>query len=613
MIKNSVMDSLPSKEFFIFKQLCDHEEDTINLESLLIAYRNITTQHNIESFSDTDIINMISGIKLSGEQVFSSYDRINYRGFTLIYKHLLSNLLKYESPIRPHLRLQKNIFDLRKYSMLIATLFMDIVCVSLLCLSKSYPPWILVARSFALIILVNMFYLMLPLTGASNLFPNSIVIQMFPSEYTEFYHRIFGSKIIIASIGHIIGHIGQIENVLTACRNGCSREYIKIAPPSSGQTIISRSFFIKQYAYASGIILTALFGAITILLMIRKHMRISLHQLLHKYLGFSAFVMIVAHGAQQLLGFNLSLILTLPLLVFYVWKHRREFIHSKIQIERWVITPSLIRLYLKEDIRIENTFSGFNIVSIYVNYSDISKLEWHPFTLSRNQDNQSCVLTMKRVGEWTNKLANALSNRIHFVEYLNLGNITRSQFRYHKFYKVRYFFCAGIGITSFISAMEDTLHINYRPVATTLIWSISDVNFLKEFNVELMSFKQRMPDLKIFIYYSNRFIPQKSIEESTRLRFVLLQTLIHHIYKIDIFAGSTASYRGVALPVCCILQRADIYSILEGAIWRHRSMKSEVGIFVCGSNSYGNTIREYVNIISRNDYKVRFRVWMETC
>ena len=589
----------------VFKHLSNNKS-SISIEDLIASYEIVFKSHTLIPSLRVWIRDRLSAIKYQTGSHLVSENSINFNAYSesLVWFVRHEECKKYQNRIsgfNPSLFKKRAKFHKRKYGMVVLTTCIDMAIVCIIMFSnEALPKWLTVSRISAILILTNMAFLLIPLTSISSKIPDRIISHSFSSEYSSLYHKVFGVKILLSCLSHTFGHMMQIRSAISICKSGCTRKSILIVPASSNQIIISYAYFAKQYAYITGLLLLLIFGSMVLSIGLgRKNLiRYSTNQLIHKYTAILGMVFTIIHGCSHLLGFNYSLILLFPLLLLYLWKRRNHVLPFHVRINRWYITQHSIRLYLQDDDKLDKMLDSFGSVSIYVNYPKISKLEWHPFTLSRGYGNQDSILTMKRVGRWTNSLSNILSNNMESFDNINIGHYTRSKFRFHRLYKVRYFFCSGVGIAAFVSTMMDMLRnpLNGN-VKTVLIWSINSVEIMNDFNDQLKDIISKLSFIEIRIYYSNR-LQQHEVSKIDMLRFAYLQSIINGSNGIDILTGSKN-------VVCCSLQRADISETIYKAFLN-------IGVFVCGSKAYSDNVLREVKKINSNKYGVEFRVWYES-
>lgn len=537
-------------------------------------------------------------------------NKISYKAYTDSLRWCTDNNRLYLPRIAPGQYIDPKRFkyvDWTKCMVVLLSQSIDLIAVGLLILSNpDFPLWLIVARCGAVMVLTNIAYILLPLINIAHFIPDQMLAIVFPSKYSSFYHAVFGIRVLIAGLVHTIAHILHVREVIRKCVDGCLRKDIHIVPRGDTTIVVSYAYFFSLYAYVTGFVLVGIFVLLLVALLLNRYgfLRYSMNQTIHKYCATIGIIFVIAHGGTHLVGFNFSYVLTLPFMVIYLWVHRHEVFFKKIRINRWVVTPNLIRLYLEDDDRFDKMLSSFGTVTVYVNHSKVSHLEWHPFTLSRG--GKEATISMQRLGSWTKSFGNVLQMGPQVAQYIKIGSYKRSKFRFHHLYNVRYFFCAGIGITAFISAMTDTNNRAQAKYKSVLIWSVSNMDIVKEFIRHLNDLHHQMPRMKIEIYYSNSKRGLVYLSEQTQTRFRYLQSIIHGYNSMDIAFGA---------PSCahCNFNRVDFMQVLSRAILTLKNGSDKnVGAFICGSNAYvANAIR-YINLANANDNGIVFHVWPES-
>lgn len=585
----------------------------INVDTLLEGYRDYINSYGICSVELSVVRQLMNDVLVTPETRLVKKDSIQYYSFDRSLKWLLAMRQIYKLDVDGTRfvinGLQSKLSIHPRYFVLILTSVLDLCIAAIIWLHHPVVQWLAISRTSAVIILTNIAYLLIPFTPIYLMTPPAVLAKTFPSEYSHFYHKGFAMKIVFASILHVCGHIAQIIYAIEKCKAGCSQESIRIVPVSSEQTIISYTYFAGQYAYATGIVLSVVLALQMAIIFLHKkgQVRYSTNQMLHRLLGTLGFIMVIAHGGSNLLGFNYSLIFTLPLLLLYIWNRRFEIFKRRFKIERWHITDKTIRLYINDNKRLNKMLNGFGLVSVYINYPLISKYEWHPFTLSRGHQGQNATLTIQRVGKWTNALATMLVTRVRPHEAIYIGHYNESKFRFHSLYQTRYFFCAGVGITAFISVMMDMLRDpssrNNNP-KTVLIWSVNDIKLVHEFSEQIFEFQQQLRKVEVRIFYSNKLYAQLPPSKETKSKFEYLQSVIYGYHKIDIITG-----KKTAAP--CMFQRANFFSILSTEMITINP-NTKVGAFICGSTTYAQNVIEAIDSINSNPQNAKITIWSES-
>ncbi len=590
-------------EVLLFKTLADASQQ-INIHDLITAYTVFMHSHGLTPQAHYILFNDLQ--ELYTYQVGT--DAISYRSYTESLKWIIDKKrLSVPVPLTERTldKRKFNKINWLKHGMLLLTFSIDILSVGLLILSNpAFPIWLLIARCSAVCILTNIAYILIPFTGVVAFVPDTILAVTLPINYSSVYHAVFGIKVLVSALIHTAAHLLHIRYSIKLCANGCSRESIHIVPTSKSIIVISYSYFFSQFAYITGVALIVIFICLTLLVVSNKLqlIRYSTNQLLHKYATILGIVLTIIHGMDHLVGFNYSYALTLPFLAAYLWNHRYELLPQYAQINRWVVTSSMIRLYLNDNKRFDTMLKSFGTVTVYVNYPSISRLEWHPFTLTRGP--KEATLSMQRVGTWTNRLGNLLQSQVHVNHSIRIGHYKLSKFRFHHLYRIRYFFCAGIGITAFLSAIADTVTRRNRNYTSVLIWSVSSIEIVKEFIRHLNDLTKQISNLKIEIYYSNSRNGAIHVPEHTKTRFLYLQSIIHGYSGVDVVLG-------VPSCVCCIFSRADFMQLLLRAILSWKNEKC-IGIFICGSKRYTNNVVKYAELANANKYGLALHSWSES-
>lgn len=520
-------------------------------------------------------------------------------------------LRMYDTPII-NIKKKNRFFNLTNcMSVIVGTSILDILIVAIVLGSKHHVPYpLLIARGSAVLILTQLIYIFVPLSSFVDNLPDKVIHHIIPSCNQKKYHIVFGIKMFIACLIHTIGHLIQIERVLQKCKLGCSFNEVLIVRKHDSTVSISRTYFFGSYPYFTGIILTGLVFIMIFVILFKSKLRFITGTIIHKYCGLLIMIGVILHGVQQLIGFNISYVLTLPILLGYMAKTYRMILpinRLTISAHRWNISKTAIHLYLKESPTFvkyleKNTYSTgilFNMVSIYLKCPRINN-EWHPFTLIRHREYSS--LMIKVSGEWTENLKNILTHsmitRLPFV----VGVCNKSKFRFVLFYNVQMHVCAGVGITACMSALS-YMKLNKKADTEVIIyWSISDVSIIQELAYELLQIIDNMNHVKLHIFYSNsKLFNPANIPDHEKLRFLYLQSLVYKNNRIDLLSG-------VELPTPIKIGRLNLGQELYKFIDKY-DFPVKIGVFICASSQYAKHIEcEIESIETRN---VGFDVWSE--
>lgn len=142
---------------------------------------------------------------------------------------------------------------------------------------------------------------------------------------------------------------------------------------------------------------------------------------------------------------------------------------------------------------------------VFVNCPDISRLQWHPFTLTSAPDDEYFSVHIRQVGDWTK----ALADRCHCSSPLPVdismmpriavdgpfGTSSEDVFQY----KVIVLVGAGIGVTPFASILKHIWYKHSHPDSSTLQkvyfhWVCSDTKCFEWFAEMLRSLEEKMEE-----------------------------------------------------------------------------------------------------------------------
>lgn len=530
----------------------------------------------------------------------SKYNRISF------IQGLYDSYISIKNPL--WIYTEQNKFTISKFTLIILSLqLIEIAAIVLVVLLKcrNYPIYLIIARASSVMILLNSFFLLVHISNITQYIDNRL-IRKITTNSSGFFHKLFGFKILLGGLIHTIGHILHIDHVLSLCKTGCNIDSVHTVPNNTIRLVISWKYFLSQPTYYTGIILVGLciFTGLIILIQKLSIIRIATFYNVHKVSALLFFIIIIWHGVQQLLGFNLSYIFVLPMLLVYMYTRRFETLTQTLQISKWHITDTMIRLYVINSSELIHQLDRCIALSVYVNHPGVSKYEWHPFTLTFGINKYEGSFNIKSTGKWTKAFVNRIlkDSNHHIVQYINIGHVTQSCFRFYKFYTTRIFFCSGIGITPFLTVMNNIINnkINSNDI---FVWSIGDIELIKEFQTIINTLIKRHK-LQIFIFYSNSAKQSNTIITSANWhKYNFLQTLIHYYTDIDIV-------HGVTLPMITILERINPTSIISRIINQCDS-GTNIGVFVCGGASYANAIDESVSIMQNNKKNITLDLWIE--
>lgn len=489
-------------------------------------------------------------------------------------------------------------------------------------LSATLPYRLLIAKTGAILILYNSMLLLIHISGLINsiTFPfMNLAIHNSLQSIDSSLHLLFGIKITIGTMIHVIAHLLHIDNILRLCVNGCARNIIITIPQDGALSSppLSWMYFATLYPYYSGLVLTAILVLLLFSLYLKRinKIRISIFYNWHRSFAIVFFAITILHGIDQYMGFNLSYVFILPTLLLYLITRRMELLCSqKLEIDAWHISSTMIRIFFLNTDYINRKLKKGITISTFINHPATSLFEWHPFTLSSvSRDPSRSYISIKKSGKWTRSFVEnvSIASRSQFIQYVNVGHTSLSCFRFYTYYNRKIYFCSGIGITPFLSIIEKPGEITSQ---LTLIWSVNDIDLIHEFgNVinRISNFIQRpgvtssYATTKVYIFYSNSSKKiNQPISDLQMHKLNYLQTLIHFKTGIDIILG-------FQMPIITILERADPVAILTNYINDQTYASGTIGVFTCGNQKYCDSIKNAFDTVSEfSDAKLD--LWVES-
>ena len=598
------------------EKVLEYSNSTIFVKELYEAYQHILQARGIIPMHYDDIHNILHEIMhidhtgrrkpiithLSTDLVITAdkYARISFicRLYDQ-YKSINNSLWIYTDPNKYVLpRVALFILALQVVEIAIILLIIFTMC-------NNYTVYLIIARASATMILLNSLFLLVHISNITQ-YIDSRWVRKISTNSSGSFHKLFGFKILLGAGLHTMGHFLHINHILNLCESGCTIEMVHTVPHNVQHLTISWKYFLSQPAYYTGIILIVVCLCIVVSIIMRKFnlLRVASFYNVHKILSVLLFLLIVVHGMQQLLGFNLSYIFVLPMLMVYLYSRRFELFTQSLEIFKWHITDNIVRLYIINSSDIVRKLEKCIALSVYINHPKVSKYEWHPFTLTLGMNKYEGSLNIKNTGKWTQLFIDKIlqDSGHHVIQYINIGHITPSCFRFYKFYTKRVFFCSGIGITPFLTVMSNVIN-NYN-TQDIFIWSIGDVNLIKEFQTIINGLTKHRR-LQIFIFYSNSAKQTNTnITTDQWNKYNFLQTLIHYHSNIDIV-------HGVSVPIITILNRINSTNIMSRIINQCEN-NTDIGVFVCGGASYTKAINESIALLQNNKKNITLDLWTES-
>ncbi|KAJ6316152.1 hypothetical protein OIU78_019433 [Salix suchowensis] len=315
------------------------------------------------------------------------------------------------------------------------------------------------------------------------------------------FHRTIALAIVIGTVAHTLAHVLCNIPLLISCPEG---KFMLFAGPLFHYRQPTYWYFIRSIVGVTGILMILIMGVSFTLAThhFRKNV-IKLPGVFHRLAGFNAFwyshhLLALAYLLCFLHGHFLIfekpwyakttwMYLIGPVLFYaterVLTKHQERF-HQVNVIKAIIYTGNVLALYMSKP-------PGFKYESgmyLFIKCPDLSKFEWHPFSITSAPGDNSLSVHIRTVGDWTTELKNLFAKvceppqatkqsqeRLKRLETKTLSNSNFDQIQatfpkilikgpfgapaqnYKKF-DILLLIGLGIGATPFISILKDLLN-----------------------------------------------------------------------------------------------------------------------------------------------------------
>ncbi|TMW60906.1 hypothetical protein Poli38472_000948 [Pythium oligandrum] len=200
----------------------------------------------------------------------------------------------------------------------------------------------------------------------------------------------------------------------------------------------------------------------------------------------------------------------LPPIALYLFEHRRRLSMNAgtVDVLGYGCTSDTISLTLAKPDRFTRRFKPGMFV--YLQVPDVSRLEWHPFSVTSAPDDANVQLRLRIVGDWTKAvsewLATPCSDRVVRLD----GPFGTPSLAYQQYDHVM-LVAAGMGITPFLSVLRHHLHLlrrpdheGIRPRTLRLVWVLREAERAEWLVETLADFSDLTPllatvDIQLFL------------------------------------------------------------------------------------------------------------------
>ncbi|CAB4006217.1 cytochrome b-245 heavy chain-like [Paramuricea clavata] len=453
------------------------------------------------------------------------------------------------------------------------------------------------------------------------------------------FHRFIAYVICLFTVIHISAHVFNFENLVRAYDGSSLQHSLSIMDDIGNKTYINPvrnqnsdtpTEVFRTVAGVSGFLIT-----IALILMVTSStelLRRSYFEVFwYTHHLFSVFfVGLIVHGMQGLLRRQTNTNEHDPEFCKGMIKDKcpvPNFESSGPQTWKWIVLP--LSLYFIERcirfvrslqnvtitkvinhpsnvIEIEMKKPGFSYCAgqyVFLQCPKISKLEWHPFTLTSSPEEETFSVHIRTVGDWTTALSKACTGDGMEVRDLNEipsisvdGPFGTSSSDYFK-YSTCVFIGAGIGVTPFASILKSIWNRHEHSCASLQIkkvyfyWICPDTNAFEWFAQLLESLETQMAEKgnRGFLQY-NIFLTRGWSKEEARNIMVRDET-----QNVDVITG---------LKQKTHFGRPEWTNIFKNIA--NDNPSADVGVFFCGPPTLSHTLHTLCDQYSTLQEGVKF-------
>ena len=382
---------------------------------------------------------------------------------------------------------------------------------------KTYYGGILargVAKMFAGMINYNLMLIILMInkTFISFLRVVPLLTRIFPINKNIVFHKHMAVIMIVCTIGHISAHLFGTFILITNTPIDVLNSSVLYSPmtetPSYGQLLFA------SVPGVTGILL--LIGFVLMSVLARKVVKTVNFELFwyshHIYVVL--LVLVNIHGMKEYVAPQTywkwiivpALLLGLEkLLKFY------KMAVYKYQITELHVSSGVIELELRRPRNFVYTAGQY----VMVNIPEISKLQWHPFTISSCPKDTTINFHISPVGWWTKKLAQLAKDyetkKIKALPTVRVDGPWGAPSQHYDDFKHLMIISSGIGATPFCSILREILirlrrndqRLKFEEI--DFFWVNRKPQNTKWLNKVLLDLRSEYPGLNLYVFYTGAY------------------------------------------------------------------------------------------------------------
>jgi predicted ferric reductase len=260
---------------------------------------------------------------------------------------------------------------------------------------------IVIARASAKTLNLNAALILLPI---SRHFITSLrhIKLPFPFDISIDIHMLIGTSFAIFAISHVMAHVCDYERLVSAAQEDLEALFgDKLGGPIPTSKIGRLGLMMKQRATITGIIMVICLVLAYSSIRSRRQ-NFNRFWYLH-HLLLIMLIMMCVHGTGNLFETHQSIYWICGPLALYIFPRLyRELSRRKVKLLSARVVGDILDIQLEKPGAWERTQRAG--MYALINIPEISKAEWHPFTLCSSPADDHLRFSIRNAGDWTNKL-----------------------------------------------------------------------------------------------------------------------------------------------------------------------------------------------------------------
>mmetsp|Transcript_9821 Transcript_9821/g.16074 ORF Transcript_9821/g.16074 Transcript_9821/m.16074 type:complete len:654 (+) Transcript_9821:158-2119(+) len=340
------------------------------------------------------------------------------------------------------------------------------------------------------------------------------VKNWFPLGDTLPLHRLIGTVTVILSVVHTMGHTCNIYRIAHC---GKLETIQALFRDETMKNIPTQKELWSTTPAVTGLVMSTCIVLASILIPLRKRFFFNFWALHHLFLVMAGLLLF--HGADLLFPRSAYKFCALPLVLYFIdrtWRYfQTQFILETPVIGADIVgSKDVLYLRLRRPRHFKFTPGSYALVMI----PEISRFEWHPFSISSSPGDAYLTFHIQKVGDWTQKALTFFHAKISGIQdkwpvvrvYGPLGSPSQRWLKYD----VVVFVVTGTRVTPYLSILGHMLETSNHPCKNIhFIWTSRDHN-QRKWAQEIIQRFQGLESYKFsseFYLTSSQHVPEEEL------------------------------------------------------------------------------------------------------